>query len=207
GEDPIGVEVLLRLDAAHPLPGRDAYALALVLVLDGHLDRRAGRRLELRPVPYGVPFLRPGQQQRRLDVARVDVGRDDRLMLLGPLAGQELLELPLAQADRPVDHHPALLPLDLQGDILADLHPLGFALPRSEAAQEQGQGSDKGETAEAHGEFPGARNDESKTLPAIERYHHPLLGPRVARPRADDTVVRLLLDDVGAPAADARGDE
>src|SRR5581483_7293708 len=37
GEDPIGVEVLLRLHAAHPLPGRDAYALALVLVLDGHL--------------------------------------------------------------------------------------------------------------------------------------------------------------------------
>src|SRR5262249_30217568 len=59
----------------------------------------------------------------------VHVGGQDRLVLLGPLAAEELLQLVGAPADLRPDQDPPLLPLDLQDDVLADLDLFGRGAP------------------------------------------------------------------------------
>src|SRR5439155_26422176 len=114
-----------------PALGRFADDLAgfLVLVSQGHFDPRTGRRLERRIELDRRALLRAGHDQSRVDLARVGLGAQDRLDLLGLLTTEKTLKaiIPLAQTDGGIDDHAALLAIVFNPDARAELDTLDVA--------------------------------------------------------------------------------
>ncbi len=128
GEDPVGLQLLAVFAVLDPRAGRHRDLLAVLLVDEGDFDRRAGRGAELRHPADRRALFRLGQDQGLVQLAGVDVGAEDRLVLLAVLARQQLLQRPLAQADLCVYDHAPGGGEDFEEDVVAHLDALALGL-------------------------------------------------------------------------------